>query len=270
MFPVAREIWKHTKGMSRLKLLAAAASVSRPFLRPFTLGYLKMISRSGTFWAEYNNNGKTVSTSFRLSELPSDFTSFREVGIGDCYHVPKDFQPNVVIDGGGNTGLFTISVLNRWPESKVIVVEPLVENIRQIENHLRMNSLSANVHQCCLGFPEGILKFYRREANQGSFDPSVPYYDSLDIRVMSIHRFLSLDPKERCLIKLDIEGAELSVIEDFLRGPHGNSLIVGELHDVKRQKEKFFKLLAASGWTGVLFDESEHCAIFHATPEAKL
>ncbi len=119
----ARNIWSHTRGFSRLKRLAAQASVTRPALAPLCRGFLRSVSRDGVFWATYETGYGKLQTSFRLSQLAFDLQSFKEVSIGDCYHLPNDFVPELIIDGG-NTGLFTLYALKRWPSARSIILSP--------------------------------------------------------------------------------------------------------------------------------------------------
>jgi hypothetical protein len=44
----------------------------------------------------------------RVSELSSDLQCALELAVRDEYHLDQDFQPDLVIDGGGNIGLFTL------------------------------------------------------------------------------------------------------------------------------------------------------------------
>ena len=46
----------------------------------------------------------------RGSELSSDFQAALELCCRDTYNLDQDFHPDLMIDGGGNIGLFTLRV----------------------------------------------------------------------------------------------------------------------------------------------------------------
>ena len=266
IFPIAREIWKHSRGFDRLKLLAAASTATRPLLRPYAMAYLKSISEEGVFWAEYETAGHTVKASFRLSQLSSDIYILKEVGVGNCYHIPEEYEPDLIIDAGGNNGMFSLSALKRWPKAKLKIFEPVPENLERIHANLKANSMSAEVVPCCLGNKEATRTFYCREPGKGSFFTDLPYTDTMKVDVVRLSEYLENDPKLRTFIKLDIEGAELEVLEDILQKPRQNTFIVGELHHHKVVKERFLSLLGKAHFTTKFFDASELYVTFHAMP----
>ena len=219
------------------------------------------------FWAWYNTSAGTLRASFRLSQLQSDIQGFVEVGIGDCYHLPEDFSPDIIIDGGGNVGLFTLSALKKWPRATAVIFEPVPDNLDRIKAHLAANNLQADVKPFCLGACESEMTFYCREANQGNFSGDLPYTSTLDVRVTSLRPFLPADPKTKCLIKLDIEGAELEVLPDIIRQLSPNTLVVGELHDREAKQASFRETITEAGRQVQFFDEGT-CAMFHLNTPA--
>lgn len=255
-----------------MNLLIAAASSSRPWLRPVALAYLKRIAEAGVFWASYKTSvWHDVTSSFRLSRLSSDVYVLKEVGIGDCYHLPRSFVPDLIIDGGGNNGMFSLSALKRWPHARALVFEPVPDNLDRIAAHLKANGLSAEVYPYCLGNAEGLRHFYIREPGKGSFYTESPYSSMLETKVVRLSDFLKNYPETPALIKLDIEGAEIEVMEDLMRIPRSKTYIVGELHYYKESEARFLCILDQMGWTSRFFDASEHFVNFHAaSPDVRL
>lgn len=257
-----RQIWKHSRGFSRLKLAVAQASITRPALRPLCRAFLRLMARSGMFWATCDTGYGEVRSSFRLSQLESDVQGFLEVAIGDCYHLPQEFAPDLILDGGGNTGLFTINALRRWPSARAIIFEPVPDNIDRIQAHLKANGLQAELEPLCLGAAPGTMKFYCREANQGSFSDDLPYNREMDVQVTSLRPYLPTDPATKCLIKLDIEGAELSVTPDIVGALSENTIVVGELHQREVNQQHFKEEIIGANRQIEFFDEGT-CAMFH-------
>ena len=79
--------------------------------------------------------------------------------------------------------------------------------------------------------------------------------------------YLPTDPETKCLIKLDIEGAEMEVLPDIIRQLSPNTLVVGELHDREANQDGFWEMVAKAGRQVEFFDEGT-CAMFHLNTPA--
>ncbi len=251
---------------SQFKLATAAAVTSRPWLRPAGLPLLRMLASHEDLWVRYRREGTVRRCALRLPNLSSDLQTFYETGSDDCYRLPRDFQPEVVIDGGANLGLFTLYALSLWPACKVIACEPEPENLRQLSRHLNENGAQVEVVAACLGGSPGSARFYCREANRNSFDPSLPFSRCIDVPVTTLSEICRKVNGRRCLVKLDIEGAELEVLAEFLAQERPNFYVVGELHSRHQRKTALTELVAAHGWQVRYFSEAHECAMFHAWP----
>ena len=268
-FSNARQIWSHTRGFDRWKLLLAQAAGTRPQIAPLCRALLNAVSKDGIFWASYSTGHGTIKSSFRLGQLQSDIQSCLEVGIGNCYKLPQELNPELILDCGGNVGLFTLCALTRWPDAQVTIFEPVPENIERIQAHLAANHRTAQLNPFCLGASGGTTKFYCREANQGSFSDDLPYTHAIDVQVASLRPFLPQDPETPCLIKVDIEGGELEVVPDVVSQLSPRTLVVGELHQREKEQAGFGRTVTEAGRRVEFFDEGT-CAMFHIqTPLAQ-
>src|SRR5262249_32006718 len=176
MFPNARRILRGTKGRSRLMFLIAQASLSRPRLAGPCRSLLRRFARCGRLPFDYLINGRRRHAFLRLEHLGGDLYSAMELAVGNLYRLEKLPKPDLVIDGGANTGLFTLAAAARWPEARIRVCEPVPHNLAIVDEHLRINSVQAEVLPVALGGAAGRATFYCRQANQGSFDPTEPYH----------------------------------------------------------------------------------------------
>jgi FkbM family methyltransferase len=271
-FQNVRSILSIGSPLSSLKLLPAAASSSRPKYRRVWKLLLAPFVRQGVFSIRYRCEGRFLRAFLRLSDLGADFCSVKELALGDIYKLDRAFHPDLVIDGGGNIGLFTLraatmtSAHGRTPG--LVVCEPLPRNVEQIRLHLAMNGVEAVIVPCCLGGESAEIRFYCRGANQSSFDPSEPYESVIDIPVVSLRSVIDDAPlassTERILIKLDIEGMEVEVLEAFVPGEDRAVYIVGELHDIAKNTAPMERLFAHSGWVFEMFDVDVETASFRA------
>jgi FkbM family methyltransferase len=263
MFQQARRIIRHSSGSSRLKLLAAAASYSRPLLAGACSLLLRRLARDGRLEIEYRTYNQSRHIFLRTSQLRSDLYSALELAVGDCYRLHVLPKPELIIDGGGNTGLFTLAATSRWQQAKVIICEPVPDNLAVLEEHLKLNQIRAEVLPICLGAAAGHARFYCRAANEGSFSNELPYASEMEVRVRTLSDVYGGRGGRPTLIKLDIEGAEVDVLEEFLHLPRERMTIIGELHRARQQKPRLTDLLHRHRWQSHFFDESEHCSLFH-------
>jgi len=243
----------------------ATASHSRPLLAGPCSFLLRRLARSGRLEIEYRNHGESRRIFLRSSQLTSDLQSALELAVGDCYRLGRLPEPQLIIDGGGNTGLFTLAASARWPRACIVVCEPVPDNVKMIQTHLRMNGIEAEVLPVCLGGAPGRTRFYCREAVAGSISPDRPYHSVIEVEVKTLSevcrgRGLGERPS---LIKLDIEGAEVDVLEEFLQAPRPQTTIVGELHRRTALEPRLLALLRRCGWRARFFDESPQASLFH-------
>lgn len=239
---------------SSLKLLLIAASSSRPKYRELCLTLLQPFTKDGEVLLRYRCYDRYLKSFVRLSDLSSDLLGALELSVRDTYDLDPDFHPDLVIDGGGNIGLFTLraaaatSAGNQSP-AKIVVCEPLPRNVNQIKKHIDINRISAEVMEGCLGGTRRSIPFYCREAIHSSFDSSKPYASVIDMPVYTLKDAIGSYPAERILIKLDIEGMEIEALDSFVPSEHRPVYIVGELHDFSVNASKMERIFGENGWT---------------------
>jgi FkbM family methyltransferase len=269
MFTQARNIIRRTSGLSRVKLLLAAASFSRPWLAGPCSLFLRLLSRNGKLSIRYRTNALQRKIFLRMAHLESDFCSAIELAVGDCYCLGGIREPTFIVDGGGNTGLFTLAALAHWPQAEVVICEPVPDNLAILKEHLAINNAQAEILPVCLGGAAGRARFYCREANQGSFDADLPYRSVIDVRVQTLSEVCRGHDEGETLVKLDIEGAEIDVLQEFLREPRPRTTIIGELHHHESRKSTVSEILKNAGWRAQFLQEDGETSQFRLS-SAKL
>jgi len=210
-------------------------------LRPFT--------QKGEIPVRYFCNERPYTAYIRVSDLGSDWQTVNEIAVRRVYGTCSGFEPDLVIDGGGNIGLFTLFAAATFPSAKILVCEPVPHNLVQIEKHLRRNHVTADVLPVCIGGTQRTIPFYVREANQGSFDSSLPYSSQIDVEVITLASLVRNREANRIFIKLDIEGMEVEALEPFVAGERRPVLVVGEVHSARINVARLRRIFESSGWT---------------------
>lgn len=273
VFPNIRRILRIGSPLDSLKLILVVAVSSRPRYRGVFLRLLRPFVRSGEITVRYRCYERFYKTVLRMSDLNADFLSTLELCVSDIYRLDRNFRPDLVIDGGGNIGLFTLraaaSILpgNETPV-KFVVCEPLPRNIDQIRRHLTINGVEAEVMPFCLGGTRRSIPFYCRGANQSSFDSREAYGSVIEIPVVLLDDAIGSYPAGRILIKLDIEGMEVEALSAFLPKERRAVYIVGELHDYPVNAPVMERLFYDHGWTLELFDIDRDTSSFRACSPA--
>jgi FkbM family methyltransferase len=163
-----------------------------------------------------NIENEYVEVLIRKEDFESDYQGICELILFNCYTMPLKFQPEIIVDGGGNTGLFTLLANRFYPECPILLFEPLESNLKIIGEHLALNKAKCISYKGIITDQDGEFPFYIREANTSSFDSSDPYTDVIYVKSFNLYDQLNTYSFNKALIKLDIEGAEVQVIPELL------------------------------------------------------
>lgn len=134
----------------------------------------------------------------------------REINIGD-----------VAIDIGANFGMHTLIMADRVGESgQVIAFEPIPANLRLLRRNIKLNHFDLRVTVTPCAVSDIASKTLRMTMDSDSLEPSAAISTTSTIRNQETEvGNLSLDDAlvnvssdRNCLIKIDVEGAELSVL----------------------------------------------------------
>ncbi len=239
---------------SSYKLLLMQGMISRPKYSSLFLGLLQPFIKDGHIPVQYRCYKRLLTVFVRRSQMESDFCSIRELGANDVYELDLGFHPDLVIDGGGNIGMFTLRAaagLESAGDASVryVICEPVPQNVDQIRTHLALNEVQAEIVPVCLGGTPRTIPFYCREANQSSFESAKPYANVMEIPVITLNDAIGTAAAERILIKLDIEGMEVEALSTFLPMEHRAVYLVGELHNFSQNAPLMEELFRSYGWT---------------------
>ena len=260
--------------LSSLKLLCVAANFSRPKFRTVWQSMLRPFIHQDEVDIRYRCAKSYRTIHLRVPELESDFLSTLELGARDTYELDEGFHPDLVIDGGGNIGLFTLRVSALEAENekrpRFVVYEPMPHNSEQCRRHFEENKVDAEIVTACLGGTRRTVPFYCRSAIASSFDPSKPYDRVMEMPVHLLEDAIGDVPAERILIKLDIEGMEVEALSALLPTEKRPVYVVGELHDAVVNGPELERLFRMHGWTFHCGRVAQNQALFHACSPSAL
>jgi len=161
----------------------------------------------------------------------TDFPILRFI-IGRQFVFKEIEDPKLIIDAGANVGYVSVFYANQFPQCEVIAVEMedsnfemLIKNTNGYKNIRPIKAALWN-HNKGVSFGENNAKDSYNLIDQSSKCYTVP---SVTIEELTrLH--LTID-----LIKLDIEGAEIEVLDDMRMNNIQPKILVVELHDRFRE-----------------------------------
>lgn len=209
--------------------------------------YWNLFGLSGTYDVVRGMRGKKSPFSVRVPGLKhpvwirqnnSDFTILKQSVVFTKGFVPRGFKPKVLLDLGANVGLTTAVFASRWPEARILAIEPdsvnysllktnceLFENVEPIQAaiwHCNENVFIENSNALSCEF--------RISADTDALqDPNVPpQITGITIpTLLEQYQLTSLD-----IVKIDIEGTEkLIFAENSEEWLSKVGVLIIELHD---------------------------------------
>jgi len=187
-----------------------------------------------------------IKTPLQLRSYTSDIFTFWQIFINMEYEIPFMTTPRLIIDGGANVGYSVAFFANKFPQSKIIAIEPEKTNFKLLRentlNYKNIELLNAGIwnKNTYLRIRDiGVRKdsFMVEEVNldeQGSF------------RAVTIGEILRKSGYDTIdILKLDIEGAEKEVFSaNYEEWLNKVNIVIIELHD--RMKEGCSKAFFSS------------------------
>jgi len=131
--------------------------------------------------------------------------------------IAKKIKSKCFLDIGTNHGYYSIKVANLLPDCKIYAFEPLSRNVEFIKENIRLNKLEniEIVKNVVSRERERVRVFYAGDENLGSssclnmFDTS----DYEEVESLTIDDFVKNKNIFPDLVKIDVEGFELNVLE---------------------------------------------------------
>lgn len=224
------------------------------FLKLFGLsGFLLLVKK---YWFKNQNisfSSSNYSQPILIRNNTTDFSTFIQVFINNEYSIAYDFEPKVIIDCGANVGYAAVYFKTKFPNVKIISIEPDDSNFE----FLQKNTKNYTDIICLKG------AIWNKETklelkDMGLGKSALMVEESLDstqntMKTYTIdHLMKQFQLDQIDIIKIDIEGSEKELFEsNFEHWLPKTKVIVIELHDRMRKgcSKSFFKALSNYDFT---------------------
>jgi FkbM family methyltransferase len=135
-------------------------------------------------------------------------------------------RSQVVIDVGSNVGYYAVElgkVMGSF--SRLLAIEPVLESFKQLQRNVQLNELNdrVNMFMTAVGSSEGTAEIFIPETSGSSAASTRNLHNeenhsSQIVHVTTVDAIMSSSGLDKCdLIKIDVEGAELMVLQGATR-----------------------------------------------------
>lgn len=170
----------------------------------------------------------------------SDYSLFyylwREIFILENYYfVSKNDKP-FIVDAGSNIGMSILYFKLLYPDSEIVGFEPDPAAFKLLERNVQDNNLrGVELHNIALGLRDGEVDFYQDLTIEASGsntlrkDILVEKNKTIKVRIGRLSAFVD-KKREIDLFKVDVEGSEYEILEEFGQGLLLVQTIILEVH----------------------------------------
>ncbi|MBW4573309.1 MAG: FkbM family methyltransferase [Tolypothrix carrinoi HA7290-LM1] len=220
-----------------------------------------------------NIKGKKLHLSVKTLQYPvycrygtSDSWVFNQIFIEEEYSGVGNIENvNWIVDCGANVGYSAVYFLNKYPQARIIVIEPDPDNFELCSLNLAPYGKRANLLKSAVWSSKVGLVVDRPLQDNGEWGIEVrpckegetPDLNAIDIQ--SVFEQFKIDKVD--ILKVDIEKAELSVFScNYQEWLNKVNYIAIELHG-KECEEVFFKAISSQKYDSWSAGELTYCKI---------
>jgi FkbM family methyltransferase len=175
-----------------------------------------------------------IKHSILLRRGSSDLSCLQNVFLDQEYTTPFQVDPRVIVDGGANIGMTTLFFSRKYPQAKIVAIEPESSNFEILKKNCRGLSNVILVHAALWPVDEDLV-IHDPNIEKWAFSVTAKKNGSRSeqvkaITIPSLLRQLGLQYID--ILKLDIEGAERELFNEGAESWLGSvGQIIIELHD---------------------------------------
>lgn len=253
------------EALELIEILAIPSHLQRYFWNDYN-SFVNYFGSSEAFRILSSKDNIFVSVSgleYPVSLRPStsDIPTFRQVFIDEHYDADLGFNPETIVDAGGNIGLATLYFHRKYPTAKIISIEPELNNYQQLLANINSYNPLEAINRALWYENEVDLTILNPDSDAWGFQVGESEESSQVVRTISIPAILQrvevID-----LLKIDIEGAERALFENQPHAwlPFVKSIFI-EIHDniVPGTTDLIFRVFEEEGFQ---LTQSGHVLVF--------
>jgi FkbM family methyltransferase len=200
------------------------------------------------------------NTSFYLRPKTTDYYTFDQVFLRDQYNIDLPFVPKTIIDAGANIGLASVYFAHKFPNAKIVAIEPSSANYSIVQKNI------ANYPQVtafCMGLwsKDTYLEIIDTSLNENAFMvQETTAANPKALQAISINSIINSNNWQTIdILKMDIEGSEKEVFEfNYETWLPKTKAIIVEMHDNMRKgaSKAIFSAISKYNFSTSISDEN--------------
>lgn len=147
-----------------------------------------------------------TSASVVMRPRSADVLAFWQVFVAREYDIPIAFEPRLIVDGGAHVGLASLYFLHRFPNARLVAIEPNAGNASLLERNLA-GSIGATVCRAALWPHAEEIRIVDPQADTWSFRVAAGVGEGATVASITMPQLVA-EHGDVDILKLDIEGAE--------------------------------------------------------------
>lgn len=210
---------------------------------------LALLCETVWFHLQHNRPGKMIEASvevgalrprLKLRRYGGDIFIFHEVLRCAVYSFPVDRLPagaRVIVDLGANIGLAALSLKARHPQARVVCVEPHPENAQLLRHNLQCLGDSVTILEAAVSNCTGAIQLALATEHYNASLVRTGGKEKVTVNALpmeEIMRRTGIDTID--VLKMDIEGAELLILEGRPAWLHKVRVLLAELHGPRQEE----------------------------------
>jgi len=185
----------------------------------FSWDYLRLAWRAQRRWGD-EAPGTFNLLGWRVAYPRGTHALFlvHELFVNGAYAFDATQRNPRIIDAGANIGLSVLFFKSRYPDARILAIEPEPGTFAHLQRVLATNGLGdVALVNVAVGDPPGVAVFYSDPDTGGSISASlVPALGGAQRQEVPVVRLSTLIDGPVDFLKLDVEGAEYAVVRDLI------------------------------------------------------
>lgn len=204
------------KFLNKIRIIKKVLShdISRKFKQDILVSYFRCVLLNSFY--STSNRCSLLGYKFNYCVFSSFEYIFNEIFIDQEYSFHSDTSSPFIIDCGSNIGMSILYFKYLYPNASVIGFEPDKDAYDCLVSNIEENKLSSiSLHNCALAEKSGEVQFQSDSNDPGSLINTTQSTTSNSMCVVKAEQLSGYIDKTVDFLKMDIEGAELEVIQEL-------------------------------------------------------
>jgi FkbM family methyltransferase len=200
--------------ISRIPVARNRSKIFRMYLKSIAKLYaLSILPRSG-----YSEE-RILGARIRVLDYRAFIDVFSEIFVRQDYFFESTSRTPLILDCGSNIGMSVLFFKSLYPDSRIIAFEPDRLTFNVLQMNVQNNFENVEIHNNAISSTEDFVEFYSDPDQPGSLAMSTARerFPGREVNTQKVEtiRLSEFIREEVDLLKMDIEGAEESVLKEL-------------------------------------------------------